>query len=65
MFFEDLFYLCEHGYACLPHFAGASGGQKKVSVSLVLELQEVIRYSLWVLGTKLQSSRVTTNNINC
>jgi hypothetical protein len=44
--------------------AGASGGQRRMSDSLELELQAVVRYLMWVMGTELRSSGRVVNALN-
>lgn len=50
--------MCVHVHMCvyvclrMCHMnAGAQGGQKRTQDPMALELQEVVRYLLWVLGT--------------
>lgn len=43
----------------------ACGVQKEVPDQLELELQVVMRFSVWVLGTKLGSSEKAVHVFNC
>lgn len=50
-----LIYDCVYVCLCYPH-VGTLRGQKRVCDALELELQAVVSYPVWVLGTKLESS---------
>lgn len=49
---------------CLCVCAGTHGSQKRISEPLKLELQVIVNYLMWVLGTKLISSARAPSTLN-
>lgn len=60
--------MCVSIYDYIHACADAHGSQKKALGSLELELQEVMKYSTWVLGSELRSfvraNPTLTNTLN-
>lgn len=65
LFLKNILFICMCLWLLVRHVhADALRGHKRVSYSLKLELQMVVRCLIWVLGTELRSAAGTANAPN-